>query len=125
MQKKELGQLGEKAAQRYLREEKGYRIRCCNYRSRVGEIDIIAEDGSVLVFVEVKTRTSSEFGRPCEAVERHKRRKITRIADNYLARYQLWERPCRFDVVEVYAGAETGAKVRIRHLPQAFLAERR
>lgn len=123
MDKKELGRQGELAARRYLAEEKGYRIRCCNYRSRIGEIDIIAEEKRTLIFVEVKTRTNREYGQPCEAVERHKQHKIVTTAAGYLSRYGLWGRPCRFDVIEVYATA--AGKVRLRHLPQAFLAERR
>ncbi|MGN0948111.1 YraN family protein [uncultured Megasphaera sp.] len=124
MERKALGAYGEKAALTYLRHEKGYAIRACNYRSCVGEIDIIAEDGETIVFVEVKTRCSDEYGLPCEAVEKHKRRKICRVAESYLARHDLWERPCRFDVVEVWPDRSCG-ELRVRHIVHAFLAERR
>ncbi len=106
-----------------MRHEKGYHVRCCNYRNRLGEIDLIAEDGHTLVFIEVKTRTTAAYGLPCEAVERNKRRKITRVASAYLAQFDLWERPCRFDVIEVWPD-DQGEPV-IRHLVHAFQAERR
>ena len=78
---------------------------------------------STLVFIEVKTRTTAAYGLPCEAVERNKRRKITRVASAYLAQFDLWERPCRFDVIEVWPD-DQGEPV-IRHLVHAFQAERR
>ena len=80
-------------------------------------------DGHTLVFIEVKTRTTGSYGLPCEAVEKRKRRQITRVASAYLAQFDLWERPCRFDVIEVWPGdnGQTG----IRHIAHAFLAERR
>ena len=87
MEKKALGYYGEQAALAYVRHEKGYHVRCCNYRNRLGEIDLIAEDGHTLVFIEVKTRTTAAYGLPCEAVERNKRRKITRVASAYLAQF--------------------------------------
>lgn len=71
MEKKALGYYGEQAALAYVRHEKGYHVRCCNYRNRLGEIDLIAEDGHTLVFIEVKTRTTAAYGLPCEAVERN------------------------------------------------------
>lgn len=123
MEKKALGYYGEQAALAYVRHEKGYHVRCCNYRNRLGEIDLIAEDGHTLVFIEVKTRTTATYGLPCEAVERNKRRKITRVASAYLAQFDLWERPCRFDVIEVWSD-DQGEPV-IRHLVHAFQAERR
>lgn len=79
--------------------------------------------GHTLVFIEVKTRTTAAYGLPCEAVERNKRRKITRVASAYLAQFDLWERPCRFDVIEVWPD-DQGEPV-IRHLVHAFQAERR
>ena len=123
MEKNLLGCYGEQAALAYVCREKGYRLCCCNYRNRLGEIDIIAEFGPTLVFVEVKTRTTGAYGLPCEAVERRKRRKITRVASAYLAQYGLWDRPCRFDVIEVWPD-DQGRPV-IHHIVHAFLAERR
>lgn len=74
MEKNLLGYYGEQAALSFVRQEKGYHVRCCNYRNRLGEIDIIADDGHTLVFIEVKTRTTGSYGLPCEAVEKRKRR---------------------------------------------------
>ncbi|WP_370856691.1 YraN family protein [Megasphaera sp.] len=123
MEKNLLGYYGEQAALSFVRQEKGYHVRCCNYRNRLGEIDIIADDGHTLVFIEVKTRTTGSYGLPCEAVEKRKRRQITRVASAYLARFGLWERPCRFDVIEVWPG--DNGQPGIRHIAHAFLAERR
>lgn len=98
--KSELGRWGEKIAARFLKR-RGYRILQRNYVGRVGEIDIIARDGDVLVFVEVKTRTETDFGGPLEAVGPAKRRRIARAAQSYLLRHRIPEYPCRFDVVGV------------------------
>ena len=117
-----LGTLGEVRAEQYLVEQ-GCRILARNAAFPGAEIDLIAQDGRVIVFVEVKTRTTAAYGLPCEAVERNKRRKITRVASAYLAQFDLWERPCRFDVIEVWPD-DQGEPV-IRHLVHAFQAERR
>ena len=68
------GALAEEKAQAFLKQ-KGYRIVRCNYRKPCGEIDIIAQDKDVIVFIEVKTRTSEEFGLPCQAVDKRKQEK--------------------------------------------------
>lgn len=115
-----LGPAGETAAAQYL-ETKQYDILCRNFRTAYGEIDIIAQDGDTLVFIEVKTRSSTQYGQPCEAVSYRKRRKLCRMATTYLTRHQCWHLPCRFDVIEVFA-APTEAP-RIHHLRHAFLAE--
>src|SRR5213592_3538437 len=95
------GELGEKLAARYLRKH-GYKVLCRNFRGRTGgEIDIVCRDGDTLVFVEVKTRTREDFGRPVEAVNAAKRKLISRGA---LAWLQLLDNPdilVRFDVVEI------------------------
>jgi putative endonuclease len=96
----ELGRWGEKVACRFLRRE-GYRILGRNYVSPAGEIDVVARDGDMLVFVEVKTRSGTEFGGPLEAVGREKQRRIVRMARWYLAKHRIEEYPCRFDVVAV------------------------
>lgn len=95
-----LGEKGEGIAVGFLRKM-GYRIVQQNYRTPVGEIDIIAKDGDTLVFVEVKTRESLEYGLPFESVIRRKRRKIANVALLYLKRFTDIP-PCRFDVVSVY-----------------------
>lgn len=95
-----LGKQGEELACHHLRKL-GYRILCCNYRRRQGEIDIIAEEGAVLVFVEVKTRSGPVFGDPLEAVTLRKRSQIAGTAVQYLAENDCYERSSRFDVVGV------------------------
>ncbi len=95
-----LGRQGEEHAVGHLRRL-GYRILCRNYRRREGEIDIVAEDGAVLVFVEVKTRSGGSCGDPLEAVTARKRGQIARAAMRYLAENDAHHRPARFDVVGV------------------------
>jgi len=96
-----LGERGEKLACKFLRQ-RGYKVLYRNYRAkRGGEVDIVCRDGDTLVFVEVKTRTREEFGRPLDAVNAAKRKLIIRGA---LAWLQLLDNPdilLRFDVVEV------------------------
>jgi putative endonuclease len=96
----EFGKLGEDLACREL-ESLGYEILARRYRTRGGEIDIIARDGRTTVFVEVKSREGRDFGDAVEAVTMWKRQRITRMAVDYLARHKLTDSPCRFDVVAV------------------------
>jgi len=95
-----LGEKGEGLAAKFLRQ-KGYRILEQNYKTRAGEIDIIAMDGDTLVFIEVKTRESLNYGRPFEAVTAYKRKKISNVAMLYLKRLPSMP-ACRFDVVSIY-----------------------
>jgi putative endonuclease len=101
----QLGARGEALAEKYLKGA-GYRILARNYRCRYGEIDLIAEEGGNLVFVEVKTRSGSGFGHPLEAVDRHKRGQLSRAARRYLEETGAGERFCRFDVVAVCLGGK-------------------
>jgi putative endonuclease len=80
---------------------RGYAILARRYRTRVGEIDIVARDGETLAFVEVKTRTSERYGPPAEAVTWRKRRRIVSMANWYLSEHRLHGCLCRFDVVTV------------------------
>jgi putative endonuclease len=80
---------------------RGYAILARRYRTRHGEIDIVARQDATIVFVEVKARAGGAFGGGCEAVTGWKRRRIVRIAADFLARRHLLDRPCRFDVVTV------------------------
>ena len=98
--RQEVGILGEDLASAELRR-KGYAILARRYRTRYGEIDIVGRDGDTIVFVEVKTRVSNDFGEGAEAVTSWKQRRVTRMALDFLARYRLHDRPCRFDVVIV------------------------
>jgi putative endonuclease len=95
-----LGKLGEDLACREL-ERRGYAILARRYRTRSGELDIIARDGRTIVFVEVKTRETSAFGLPAEAITSLKQRRMVRLATQYLAVNRLGDCPCRFDVVSV------------------------
>ena len=94
------GSRGEELACSEL-ERLGYAILERRYRCRLGEIDIIARDGDVTVFVEVKARESGEFGGGAAAVTPAKQRTVARVAMDYIARHRLVDRPCRFDVVVV------------------------
>ena len=96
-----VGQEWESVAEKHL-EEAGYKIRARNFRTKVGEIDFVAEDGGVLCFIEVKGRHSTRFGIPEEAVNAEKQRRIFRAAEAYLQRERLENTPCRFDVVAIF-----------------------
>lgn len=99
--RQELGKSGEDLAAETL-ERAGYAIVDRRYRSRHGEIDIIAWDGEVLVFVEVRRRTAADCGGAAESVTPAKQRKVIRMAVDYLARAELWDRcAVRFDVVAI------------------------
>jgi putative endonuclease len=111
------GQEGEAAAERYLRR-KGYKIVAKNLRSSLGELDLIAEDGSVLVFVEVKARRTQDFGGAIYAVHRQKQERLVRLAAQYLARHHLAHRNCRFDVV-LLQGTDSAAP-QVEHIQNAF-----
>ena len=94
------GQEGEQLAVRHLKRL-GYRIICRNYRSPLGEIDIIARHRGVLVFVEVKSRRTETFGSPKLAVTSAKQRKLSQVAWHYLQQHNLTEASARFDVVTI------------------------
>lgn len=111
------GQEGEAEAERYLRR-KGYRIVARNVRSSLGELDLVAEDGQTLVFIEVKARRSGEFGGAIHAVHRQKQQKLARLASQFLAQRHWMERSCRFDVVLLQA-TDT-AELRVEHIQNAF-----
>jgi putative endonuclease len=95
-----LGESGETLACREL-ERRGYAILERRYRSKVGEIDIVARQGDVTVFVEVKARVGADYGGGAAAVTPSKQRRIALVALEYVARNRLFDRPCRFDVVVV------------------------
>jgi putative endonuclease len=95
-----LGILGEDLACAEL-ERRGYAILARRYRTRFGEIDIIARDGDTTVIVEVKARHGDRFGDGAEAVTSWKQRRIGNMAVDYLSRHRLLDGRCRFDVVAV------------------------
>ena len=98
--KKSLGDRGEDAAAKHLKRQ-GFRILERGHDSSLGELDIIAVDGRTVVFVEVKTRTSDDAGRPTDAIDALKQRRMTRAALGYLKTHRLLESAARFDVVAV------------------------
>ncbi len=115
------GRLGEDAAAEFLKSQ-GYKILKCNYKNKMGEIDIIAQNGEDLVFVEVKTRSSAEFGTPAQAVTYYKKQRIVNSA-----RWYIMENPTnlniRFDIIEVF-GMFTGNSFdveNINHIQQVIL----
>ena len=98
----ELGQWGERVAERHLRR-KGYRILERNFRRAGAEIDLVAMDGPTLVFVEVKTRRTETVGTPQESVNAYKQRHIRRAGEIYARSHRVQDHPMRFDVVAIVA----------------------
>ncbi len=98
--KKLLGRIGESKAEKFLKKL-GYKILERNFKNKIGEIDLIAKDKDYVVFVEVKTRSSSEYGLPSEAVNRVKQKKYKMLAQSYLQMKGLLDSQVRFDVVEI------------------------
>ena len=117
-----LGRFGEAAAAEYLRR-KGYEILGLNYRTRMGEVDIIAARGRFVVFAEVKLRRSGDFAKAREFVTPAKQRRVMAAAQGWLQLHGGDRQP-RFDVIEVYApqGVRT-ANPEIRHWENAFTAD--
>jgi putative endonuclease len=115
---KALGRQGEDLAHRYL-QDKNYRIVARNYRTPNGsaELDIIARQGPTVVFVEVKSRESNEFGLPERNVDRDKRRNIIRGAYDFLRRSGHDPKQVRFDIVSITVGPEV---TQLRHLENVF-----
>ena len=111
------GKRGEDIACEELRR-RGYIILDRRFRTRCGELDIVARDGKMLVFVEVKARENGSFGQPFESVTRQKRHRLARMAESYLFLKHLSGVGCRFDVVAVTANASGGLDVDV--LKSAF-----
>ena len=110
LRRQRLGRSGEERAVEEL-ERRGYAILARRYRTRHGEIDIIARDGETTVFVEVKARVAAEFGSAAEAVTPAKQRRLARMAFDYATRHGLLNRPCRFDVVAIDSAGGPGETV--------------
>lgn len=94
------GKKGEKIAISYLRKQ-GYKIIETNYKTRLGEIDIIADDKDCISFVEVRSKNSLSFGLPEETIIRKKQEQVSKLALAYIKRYNLEDRSARFDVVSI------------------------
>lgn len=116
--RKLLGDRGEDAASQYLRR-KGYRILAHSYRNQFGEIDLIAQDNRKIVFVEVKTRSSTRSGQPYDAVDYRKQKKLTQLATYWLRRHRRMHQAARFDVLSLL-WPENAASPQITHIENAF-----
>jgi putative endonuclease len=111
------GRRGERIACRYLLR-RGYDILARRYRASCGEVDLIAFYGELLVFIEVKTRASRDFGDPWEFVDWEKQQRFRRAAEEFIARYDLGAYAYRFDIVSVVAPGTPLESV--SHFPNAF-----
>lgn len=110
------GNAGEDLARAHL-EAAGFRVLARNFRCRAGEVDIVAREGDVTVFVEVKDRKGRSHGEGYESVTAAKRRRIVLAARRFAAKAGLWDTPLRFDVISIERGAGGAA---IRHDRGAF-----
>jgi putative endonuclease len=117
-ERQKLGHWGESVAAHHL-EANGYRIVARNWRCQIGEIDLIAQAGEVLVFVEVKTRRGRDLGTPEEGLTPHKSRKLLKLGQMYLSAHDL-DVDWRIDLVAVELD-KTGKLVRCEHIPNAVL----
>ena len=115
-----LGRWGESLAANYL-QKKHYSVTAANYRSRFGEIDLIAENQRFLVFVEVKLRKSADFAQAKEFVDRRKQERLKQTAAIYLSQNEDNSKQPRFDVIEIYAPDGMATKhPEIKHWEDAF-----
>jgi putative endonuclease len=115
------GLLGERAAKKHLKRQ-GLKFLTANFRTDRGEVDLVFRENDCLVFVEVKTRSSEEWVRPAAAVDKGRRRRLTRAALDYLRLLKNPQVKLRFDIVEVLL--DDGAVREVRHLPNTFEMER-
>jgi putative endonuclease len=115
--RRQLGQQGEREAEKFLTSQRHYQIIAKNYRCPFGEIDLIALDHQTIVFVEVRSHTGVNFGDPLESVNRRKQWQIAKTALYYLSRFHLNDREARFDVVGV---RWEGNEARLAHIKGAF-----
>ena len=113
-----LGKWGEAEAAKYLRNKK-YKIIGANYKTRFGEIDIIAENKKYIVFVEVKLRKSSEYAEAFEFVTEKKQSRIRTTAEAWLAQNDT-DKCVRFDVIEIYAPHGVNGECILNHIEEAF-----
>lgn len=117
-----LGRVGETLAFALLLV-KGYRPRHRNWRGGGGELDLVMSQRGETVFVEVKSRSSSDFGGAAAALDEKKKRRLTRASSAYLSRYSLWQQPCRFDLVTIER-SDGLVGWRIRHYRNVFRPDR-
>lgn len=112
----ELGKLGENLAAEYMQKQ-GWYIRDKDWRYNGTDIDLVCidEDDTILVFVEVKTRSTDEYGRPSEAVDAKKRRNIVNAATAYITMHRKENRQIRYDIISI-----VGPEFKIEHIENAF-----
>lgn len=115
-EKKDIGKRGEKIAVTYL-QHSGYTILEQNYHCKLGEIDIIAYDHHILVFLEVRTKSSLDFGLPQESINLKKQHQISKVALEYISRKKLKNIPARFDVIAI---SLSEGKEKLEHIKDAF-----
>ncbi len=116
--KKDIGKEGEEIAAKFL-TQKGFEIVERNYQYGHGEIDIVANDKGILVFVEVKTRLNLEYGEPEYAINKKKIQQIKKMAELYLFDKEISEADCRFDVVAILLDNKSNPQ--ITHYENAFI----
>ncbi|KAB3537226.1 YraN family protein [Alkaliphilus pronyensis] len=115
--KKKTGYIGEAVAKKFLLD-KGYKILFQNYRTKFGEIDIVATIDNIVAFIEVKTRKTIAYGMPREAINYKKQMNYRRLADHFiLSNPSIHNKDFRFDVIEVII---TNEKKQIKHIKNAF-----
>jgi putative endonuclease len=113
---KKTGKTGEDIAAAFLKKKR-YKIIERNYKCVFGEVDIVARDMNDIVFIEVKSRKSKDFGEPEDAVTLNKQRKISKVALNYLKDRHLDDRDARFDVIAIKLSTEGSI---VKHIKNAF-----
>lgn len=114
------GTRSERAAARHLRRL-GYRVVARNYACALGELDLVAVDGTCLVFVEVRSTADRDVARPAASVDAAKQRRLTDLALHFLAKHHLLDRPARFDVLAL-SWPDGAREPRIEHYQNAFEA---
>lgn len=118
MNRVKLGRLGEKLAKEYLINH-GYRILTENYRTPLGELDLVVEKDQTTIFVEVRTKTSGKFGTPQESITLKKQDRLIRLALQFCAQHYLYSQSLRFDIIAVNLDEQQPS---IEHIPNAFMA---
>lgn len=124
MKTKEIGDIGERIAEKYLKRL-GYRILERNRHQSHNELDLIVSNSEFIVFVEVKTRSTnvdlySPYGSPAAAVDRKKQQRLIQAAKDYLVQNQFYGKQPRFDVVEIYLQKGSNQCLKVHHIPNAF-----
>ncbi|MFP2904627.1 YraN family protein [Pyxidicoccus sp. 3LFB2] len=115
-ERREYGNAAEEAAVGFL-EAQGWRVLARNWTCRYGELDVVAEQGDTVCFVEVRMRSTAVWGDPAHTVSFAKQRRVVKAALHYLFAYELGERMIRFDVISVVG---RGERATVEHIPGAF-----